>query len=323
MAIQLAKQNSKFNSLHQHFYIDNLSDLDSIETQFKCQMGDIAELPDGAQYQRHSDDYSGQKWEYWQGGSASGSELPEVDSSDNGKFLKVVNSEWSKGSMTMNYGQAYYTTILDTTTVTTVNDGTYNKYENFCSLASFSNGDAVRVTFDGTTYTLNASVSRYGKHLGDSATNYLHYPFYISTASFPDNATLCTKEAGEHTIKIEKKVINITQDFRDAALTAIKYVKFMTTQLSGGTLITCNYSRDEVWDMFEDESPVIASIDGVLCAQGMKYLHPNMVQFRVLDFTNESNIPVLKERIISVNEYNTPEFSYSENYYDLTTYQPK
>lgn len=319
MAIKLMKVNNSFNIYTQHFYIDNISDLDTIDDEYKCQMGDIAELPDGAKYRRHSDDYSGNLWEYYTGGG-SGSELPEVDSGDNGKVLKVVNGEWDKGSQTMNYGQAYYTTILDTTTVTTVSDGTYNKYEDFCSLASFSNGDAVRVTFDGTPYTLNADVSRYGRKLGDSATNYLHYPFYINTASYPDYATLYTKEAGEHSIKIEKKVINITQDFRDAALTAIKYVKFMTSQLVGGTEVTCNYTRDQVWDMFEDESPVIASTDGVLCAQGMKYLHPNMVQFRVLDFTSDNNTPVLKERIISVHRYDTPEFSYSENLYELTVH---
>lgn len=319
MAIRLMQENGEYNIKNQLFLIDEENDLVNLENQYSCSMGDRAELPDGTIYVRHSDEYQGDLWEF---DELSGgiNKLPEVDSSDNGKVLKVVDGKWNKGSQTMNYGQSYYTTILDTTTVTTVNDGTYNRYENFCSLASFSNGDVVRVTFDGTVYTLNADVSRYGKKLGDSATNYLYYPFYINTASFPDRATLHTKEAGEHTIKIEKKVINITQDFRDAALTAIKYIKFMTTQLSDSTLITCNYTRDQVWDMFEDESPIIASIDGVLCAQGMKYLHPNMVQFRVLDFTSDNNTPVLKERIISVNEYNTPEFSYSENLYELTAH---
>lgn len=100
MAIQLIKQNSKFNNLHQHFYIDNLSDLDLIESEYKCQMGDVAELPDGMQYQRHSDDYQGQKWEYWKGGGSGGggSDLPTVTVEDNGDVLAVVDGAWAKAA---------------------------------------------------------------------------------------------------------------------------------------------------------------------------------------------------------------------------------
>ena len=93
MAIQLIKQNSKFNNLHQHFYIDNLSDLDSIENEYKCQMGDVAELPDGMQYQRHSDDFQGTLWEYWQGGGSGGSDLPDYSEASEGDVLSIENSE--------------------------------------------------------------------------------------------------------------------------------------------------------------------------------------------------------------------------------------
>lgn len=118
MAIQLIKQNSKFNNLHQHFYIDNLSDLDSIENEYKCQMGDVAELPDGMQYQRHSDDYQGQKWEYWKGGGSGGSSgLPDVTTADNGNVLTVVEGAWAKAEPSGGQGGNNVLTInLDITT---------------------------------------------------------------------------------------------------------------------------------------------------------------------------------------------------------------
>lgn len=250
--------------------------------------------------------------------SDTGSDLPEVDSGDNEKVLKVIDGEWDKGTPTMNYGQQYYQTILNDTTVTTVSDGTYNKYDDFCSLASFSNGDIVKVTFDGTIYTLSAEASRYGKKLGDSATNYIHYPFYISSGTFPDNATLYTKEAGEHTIKIEKRVTNVTQDFKDAVFGTIKHVKFMTLQLAGGTQITCNYSRSDLVSMFSNEIPIIASIDGVNCASAMQFKYPEKFEFRVLDFSTASIPPTLTEKLITVAESGTPEFTYVENQFDLT-----
>lgn len=246
-------------------------------------------------------------------------ELPEVDSSDNGKILSVIDGYWNVGEK-ISYGEEEYKTILDTASYTTAEDNGYYKCDNVCSLANLIDGDIIKVTFDGDEYEVEAKVSRYGKAIGDNVNNFTNYPFYINTGTFPGNATLYTEEAGTYSIKIERKIVTPSKEFSDAALASIKYIKFMTTQLLGGTQITCNYSRDEVWAVFEDEAPVIASIDGVLCAQGMKYLYPNMIQFRVLDFTSDNNTPVLKERIISVNEYNTPEFSYSENLYELTAH---
>lgn len=91
MAIKLMKVNNSFNIQIQHFYIDNISDLDIIEDEYECQIGDIAELPDGAKYRRHSDDYSGNLWEYYTGGGSSGnSSLPSIDEEDIGKNLSVI-----------------------------------------------------------------------------------------------------------------------------------------------------------------------------------------------------------------------------------------
>lgn len=63
MAIQLLKENDKFNTYHQHFLIDSSDDLIPLETNYKCQIGDVAEVIDGTKYVRHSDGYSGDLWE--------------------------------------------------------------------------------------------------------------------------------------------------------------------------------------------------------------------------------------------------------------------
>lgn len=348
MAIQLVQENGKYNINRKHFLLDTENEFTDLENSYECSMGDIAELVDGTTYYRHSSGYDGDLWELNEssGGtnklpivsgldegkalrvSSTGGwiaqdlpvELPYVSNEDNGKILGVNLGYWDKIDNIPNYGEESYETILNTTSFTTAEDNGYYKCDDVCSLASLIDGDVIRVTFDGDEYEVEAKVSRYGKAIGDNVNNFTNYPFYINTGTFPGNATLYTEEAGTYSIKIERKVITSSKEFSNAAFASIKYIKFMTTQLLGGTQITCNYSRDEVWGMFEDEAPVIASIDGVLCAQGMKYLYPGMIQFRVLDFTSESNTPVLKERIISVNEYNTPEFSYSENLYTLYEY---
>ena len=94
MAIQLLKENDSFNTYHQHFLIDSSDDLTSLEANYKCQMGDVAEAVDGTKYVRHSDGYSGDLWE--EAGGSGGSELPAVTSSDNGDVLTVVNGAWDK-----------------------------------------------------------------------------------------------------------------------------------------------------------------------------------------------------------------------------------
>lgn len=439
MTVQKIKEGNVFNVYNQSFLIDETSDLDELENEYTCLMGDKAQLPDGTIYVRHSDEFQGELWEEIEktepisflptiysddNGKLLGvedeswtlinipKELPNIDSNDVGKTLIVKdsltgefqiapyqnitiedlnegsnlnninnsyvaigaecfieidmneyigtiddnfhlswgdNSEyidfntgkiylnsigyyavqvstlgtkyyWDKIDNIPNYGEESYETILDTTLITIIEDNGYYKCDNVCSLANLVNGDTIKVTFDGSEYEIESKVSRYGKTIGDGINNFTNYPFYITTGTFPGNATLYAEGEGTYPIKIERKIVTSSKEFSDATLASIKYIKFMTAQLLGGTQITCNYSRDEVWAVFEDEAPVIASIDGVLCAQGMKYLYPGMIQFRVLDFTTDNNTPVLKERIISVNEYNTPEFSYSENLYELTVH---
>lgn len=351
MAIQLMQENGEYNINRKHFLLDVKDDFIDLENSYECSMGDIAELVDGTIYYRHSNEYDGDLWELNESSGGTNKlpivsgldvgkvlrvnsiggwvaqdlpvELPYVKNEDNGKILGVNLGYWDKIDNIPNYGEEDYETILDTTLITIIEDNGYYKCDNVCSLASLVNGDIIKVTFDESEYEIESKVSRYGKTIGDGINNFTNYPFYITTGTFPGNATLYAEGEGTYPIKIERKIITPSKEFSDAAFASIKYIKFMTTQLLGGTQITCNYSRDQVWDMFEDEAPVIASIDGVLCAQGMKYLYPEMIQFRALDFTADNNTPVLKERIISVNEYGTPEFSYSENLYELTTYQLK
>lgn len=63
MAIQLEKENSKFNIYERHFLIDSVADLQMIEALYICHQGDKAELPNGTTYRRHSDSYQGDLWE--------------------------------------------------------------------------------------------------------------------------------------------------------------------------------------------------------------------------------------------------------------------
>lgn len=91
MAIQLLKENDRFNTYHQHFLVDSSDDLTSLEANFKCQMGDVAEAVDGTKYVRHSDGYSGDLWEeVGSSGSSSGSS----DSGDDSIYAVVVLREF-------------------------------------------------------------------------------------------------------------------------------------------------------------------------------------------------------------------------------------
>ena len=63
MGIKLAKKNNQYNMQRRTFYIDSADDLDTIETEYDCGIGDLAELPDGTTYCRHSDGYDGDLWE--------------------------------------------------------------------------------------------------------------------------------------------------------------------------------------------------------------------------------------------------------------------
>lgn len=98
MAIQLFRENDSFNIYHQHFLIDEENDLVNLENEYSCSMGDRAELPDGTIYVRHSDGYNGELWELSES-LGENSKLPEVDSSDNGRVLMVVNGVWATASL--------------------------------------------------------------------------------------------------------------------------------------------------------------------------------------------------------------------------------
>lgn len=63
MAIIKLKEGLLFNNYHQHFLIDSNSDLTLLEATYNCQLGDVAELPSGNYYIRHSNDYQGDLWE--------------------------------------------------------------------------------------------------------------------------------------------------------------------------------------------------------------------------------------------------------------------
>lgn len=91
MAIKLAKKNNVFNILQRTFYIDDESDLETIEAEYDCGIGDIAECPDGTIYRRHSDGYDGELWvkKGSSGGGGGGSGLPDVAAADDGKTMVV------------------------------------------------------------------------------------------------------------------------------------------------------------------------------------------------------------------------------------------
>lgn len=124
MAIQLLKENDRFNTYHQHFLIDGSDDLTSLEANYKCQMGDIVEAVDGTRYIRHSDEYSGDLWEEAGSSSSGGSGLPNYSEANNGDVLSIEDGEpaWKEQSG----GDMFVVTLLqdDATTKWTA-DKTY------------------------------------------------------------------------------------------------------------------------------------------------------------------------------------------------------
>lgn len=96
MAVKLAKKNNVFNMQQRTFYIDDESDLDAIEAEYDCGIGDVAECPDGTIYRRHSDGYEGELWEKKGsskgGGGGGNNSLPAITDADIGKILQVQGS---------------------------------------------------------------------------------------------------------------------------------------------------------------------------------------------------------------------------------------
>lgn len=63
MAIKLFKVDNFYYGIHQEFLIDEKEDLEQIEIDFNCGLGDKAFVPDGTVYVRHSDEFEGELWE--------------------------------------------------------------------------------------------------------------------------------------------------------------------------------------------------------------------------------------------------------------------
>ena len=82
MGIKKIKENGEYNSITKTFLIDSTSDFTTIETNYNCDIGDIAISPDGTEYIRHSNDVAGDKWVKYSdssGGGGGGTIKPEKD----------------------------------------------------------------------------------------------------------------------------------------------------------------------------------------------------------------------------------------------------
>lgn len=97
MAIKLFKVDNFHYGIHQEFFIDSEDDLEQIEIEYNCELGDKAYLPSGEVYIRHSDGYSGDKW-IIEGSGGSESSLPTVTTDDNGDVLTVIDGTWAKAA---------------------------------------------------------------------------------------------------------------------------------------------------------------------------------------------------------------------------------
>lgn len=95
MAIQLEKENSKFNIYEQHFLIDSKNDLQTLESEYSCHQGDKAELPDGSYYLRHSDDYQGELWELAKSSGGGGVEVESLSVTENGTYTAEEGKAYS------------------------------------------------------------------------------------------------------------------------------------------------------------------------------------------------------------------------------------
>lgn len=96
MAIKLFKVDNFHYGIHQEFFIDGEDDLEQIENEYECELGDKAYTPDGTIYMRHSDDFDGDLWDIVKSNSESENSLPAITTDDNGNVLTVVDGVWAK-----------------------------------------------------------------------------------------------------------------------------------------------------------------------------------------------------------------------------------
>ncbi len=224
--IEKIKENGKYNLFHQKFMIDSSSDLTTLESDYTCHMGDIAELPNGNYYCRHSDGYSGDLWELVEVGSggSSGSGLPSVTSSDNGKVLKVSNGQWGKGDSDKGYSTERGEVFIQEQTITSALQGPYNTalLNNF-DFSNLQEGDTCIITYDGVEYKIemqkdNDSIIFGDFNLQTGIVDFTNYPFAIFTYNYDNTITaiVITEEiVTSISIKGETEVLIIEDSFKE------------------------------------------------------------------------------------------------------------
>lgn len=258
MAIQLEKENSKFNIYEQHFLIDSESELQTLESEYTCRQGDKAELPDGSYYIRHSDDYQGEKWELAKSsGGGGGSDLPPVTSADNGDLLGVVNGTWNKTDPPYSVTETTQTIIALQNATTTASGGYGNISMLDGNLSPVAAGDTCVITFNGTDYTLIAGsggLPGLGVYLGEIDPEsqglpwtFANYPFFITTLE--GTPALFTETAGTYAIAVTAtvKTVTPTNDFTRAvkAITGAPTVRVVNLIYADDT-ITADQDYDTI-----------------------------------------------------------------------------
>lgn len=93
MAIKLFKVDNFSYGIHQEFLIDEKEDLEQIEIDFNCGLGDKAFVPDGTVYVRHSDGFEGELWEEEIAENGGGSSLPDYSEASDGDVLSIEDGE--------------------------------------------------------------------------------------------------------------------------------------------------------------------------------------------------------------------------------------